>query len=72
MTTLRAHNQRPKPHHWRADPDDHSGRTCVHCPLGRAHDVHKPERVAAYQRRLADRQHAHARRYDPQEATDGA
>lgn len=67
MTPPRPANRRPRPHPWRPDPDAHTDTACAECPLSRRHDVHRPERVAAYQQRLTDRQHIHAARYDPQE-----
>lgn len=70
MTSPRPLNVRPAPHYWRASPDDRSGHTCVHCPLGRRHAVHDPVKVALHRQEVGDRQHEHAARYEPQDLED--
>lgn len=58
--------QMPNPHEFRADPDRRI-TTCGFCGLPRRNEVHDPVKVAAHRRAVAERQHAHAARYDSQE-----
>lgn len=54
----------PAPHLYQAGDD---AITCVGCPLPKRNEIHDPATVAAHQHALAERQAAHAARYDPQE-----
>jgi hypothetical protein len=55
----------PAPHTYHEDPA--APGTCVHCHIVAKNASHDPVAVAEHHRQLAEAQHAHTARYDPQD-----